>query len=289
MIVPIFNESENIKKFLSKILEVQSSNEFFVQIIFIVDPCTDDTIETIKSEMLQYKDKLEILAIITNKRYGQAYCIKKGFQYSTSDCVVVIDVDLQDPIELVPRMVSEWRLGNKVILARRNNKEKSLYFVLTQIFYLLLIVFGRVTIPRNVGDFRLLDKSIVDCLKLNNYYFPFLRGETAELNVKSKVIDFDRKPRFHGETKYQGFNSRFKVALNALIDFTYFFEFIIIILVFTAIKFIFEQQMYLLSIKSQVIIITLTFFSLMILKINRKLYNLKLNNNVIVDRIIKLL
>ncbi len=249
ILVPIYNESRNIDLFLERVATLKLSHERKINIYFVADPCTDDSIEMINLARSKYADYFQVNLIETNRRIGQAACIQLGFNYTKSECVLVIDVDLQDPIELIPEMINEWGKGYKVVLAKRVNNEKNLYFYLSSIFYVILNLTSWSRIPTHVGDFRLLDKEAIKLIQVDGSREPFLRGQTAELKMSTKILKFKRNSRLNGESKYSSVKQRIVVALQALFTYSIFFEIIVLMasimsLIFVILSITTQDQQY---------------------------------------------
>lgn len=238
ILVPIYNESGNIDVFLEEIAKLKLYQDHKINIYFVLDPCTDDSIERINLAKSIYRDYFRINTIETSRRIGQAACIQLGFKYTKSDCVIVIDVDLQDPVELIPKMINEWVKGYKIVLAKRVSNEKNLYFYYSSIFYLILYLTSWSRIPMHVGDFRLLDKEAIDLIKADNLRKPFLRGQTAELKLSEQILNFKRNYRFNGESKYSGTKQRMRVALQALFSYSVFYEALVLVTTFVSLVFV---------------------------------------------------
>ena len=199
LIVPIWNEEENILPFLSAVKE--NLNDELYEIIFVADPCTDRTIEVVKKEARNSK---LIKLILMSRRFGQPMAILAGLKKCTGDCAIVIDVDLQNPPNLLPKMIKLWREGNSVVLPRLRKRygESPLRSFVARCAYKIIDRFSEIKMPRNVSDFRLLDRKVIDQVNSMKERHGFLRGMVAYAGFKTTYITFDRQPRFSGETKH---------------------------------------------------------------------------------------
>ena len=199
LVVPVWNEQENIIPFLSEI-ENHIGNENY-EVIFVADPCTDRTIEIIKS---QAKQQGFIKLILMSRRFGQPMAILAGLKKCSGDCAIVIDVDLQNPPSLLPKMLKLWREGNDVILPKLRKRlgESPIRSLVARIAYKTIDRFSEIKMPRNVSDFRLIDRKVINQVNLMNERHGFLRGMVAYAGFKTIDINFDRQPRLTGQTKY---------------------------------------------------------------------------------------
>ncbi len=229
LIIPIFEEEKSIKIFVDQLIDLDINKNFKVCLTFVMDPGNDSSEDLLAQISLDTKNIIQIKTVLMKSRIGQANCIFVGLSLSKADAVIIIDVDLQDPIELIPFLIEKWKEGFDVILPRRRNNKFNFYLIPSQIFYFLINVFSLNQIPRNVGDFRLIDKKVVQSIVNNKPAKPFLRGDTKYRKYKSFIFDFKRKKREVGETRYANNFMRFKVALNALINYSFFFQFTLLL------------------------------------------------------------
>ena len=199
LIVPIWNEEKNILPFLNAVKE-NLGGEIY-EIIFVADPCTDKTIDVVKSESRSSKF---IKLILMSRRFGQPMAILAGLNKCLGDCAIVIDVDLQNPPTLLPLMLKYWREGNDVVLPRLRKRlgESPIRSFVARCAYKIIDQFSEIKMPRNVSDFRLLDRRVIDQVNLMGERHGFLRGMVAYAGFKTKYISFDRQPRFSGVTKH---------------------------------------------------------------------------------------
>ena len=202
LVVPVFNESESLKIFLEKIYEaLKKINKLRFEIIFINDGSNDETLE----KLLHFKKDLkEIVVIDLSRNFGKEAALTAGLDMCKGNIVIPIDVDLQDPPELISKMVDSWRDGYEVVLARRiSRKSDSLLKRKTaKWFYSTIGKISDVAIPENVGDFRLMDRKVVDALKLLPENGRFMKGLFAWIGFRTTLIDFERIDRSEGITKF---------------------------------------------------------------------------------------
>jgi dolichol-phosphate mannosyltransferase len=149
--------------------------------------------------------------------------VTAGLDYAHGSAVVIIDSDLQDPPELIPELIEHWREGAEVVYAVRAEREGESWFKLwtASLFYRMIFKITDVKIPMDTGDFRLLDRKVVDVLKRMRERYRFLRGMSAWVGFKQVGVPYKRAARFAGSTKYP-FKKMFKLAMNAVTGFSYF-------------------------------------------------------------------
>ena len=219
LVVPVWNEQENIIPFLSEI-ENHIGNENY-EVIFVADPCTDRTIEIIKS---QAKQQGFIKLILMSRRFGQPMAILAGLKKCSGDCAIVIDVDLQNPPSLLPKMLKLWREGNDVILPKLRKRlgESPIRSFVARIAYKTIDRFSEIKMPRNVSDFRLIDRKVINQVNLMNERHGFLRGMVAYAGFKTIDINFDRQPRLTGQTKYNPILGSLRIGGNGVFAYSSF-------------------------------------------------------------------
>ena len=219
LIVPVWNEQENIIPFLSE-LENNIGNENY-EVIFVADPCTDRTIEIIKSRA---KQQIFIKLILMSRRFGQPMAILAGLKKCSGECAIVIDVDLQNPPSLLPKMLKLWREGNDVILPKLRKRlgESPIRSFVARIAYKTIDKFSEIKMPRNVSDFRLIDRKVINQVNLMNERHGFLRGMVAYAGFKTIDINFDRQPRFTGQTKYNPILGSLRIGGNGVFAYSSF-------------------------------------------------------------------
>ena len=219
VVVPVFNEEVNIEPFLERIIKVLNKITNDYEIIFSLDPSKDKTEEKILNLASQNKN---IKIIIFSRRFGQPAATIAGINNSTGDCCVVIDVDLQDPPELIEELYVKFLEGYEVVLAKRKKRkgETLLKKIIASFGYKLINFFSEIDMPIDTGDFRLISKKVVEQLKSMKEPHNFLRGMVAYIGFKQCEIVYDRDQRFRGDTKYNKYLGSIKIALNGLLGFS---------------------------------------------------------------------
>jgi glycosyltransferase involved in cell wall biosynthesis len=219
VVVPIWNDVENVEPFVDLISQQIKLKTKKFEIIFCVDPSNDGT-EKVIANICRVNKKVK--AIFFASRAGQPASTLAGLQHAKGRAVIVLDVDLQDPIELIPKMIDEWRLGNLLVLPRRVSRsgEPITKKITAALGYYFLSRFGSAPIPKNTGDFRLMDHSIVTRVLSLREAHVFLRGLVALVDQNPKYIDFIRPPRKIGATKYNKWFGGIKSGLNGIVSFS---------------------------------------------------------------------
>ena len=219
VVIPILNEAENIDNFIEKVVPIIERITNIYELIFVLDPCTDDSEEIIQKNI---KKNENIKLIKFSRRFGQPAALLAGIKNSSLENIVLIDVDLQDPPELIEKMYELRKQGYDTILAKRKSKkgENFVRKVISDIGYRLISKLSDTKIPKNVGEFRLISKKIKNQIqKLEEKDF-FLRGINSFIGFKYKVIEFDREKRLKGETKYNKYTGSLKIGLNGIFSFS---------------------------------------------------------------------
>jgi len=206
IIIPILNELETIKIFYNRLKIVIESikNHNFI-ICFIDDGSSDESSEVI-NKIIRTDNRVKL--IILTRNFGKEAALTAGLDHVKADAFIPIDVDLQDPPELIKEMISIWSTGVSLVLARRKNRMEDTIFkrFSANIFYYIYNKFSSIPIPRNVGDFRLMDKSVVDSVRLLPEKERFMKGIFAWVGYDFHIIDYERPKRSSGKTKFEAFH-----------------------------------------------------------------------------------
>ena len=220
VVVPVFREAGNVRPFLSRLREVLASAGIEkYEVIFSIDPAEDETFSIVCSES---KSDNRIRAISFSRRIGQPLATLAGLDYSRGQQVIVMDVDLQDPPELIPQMIEKWQEGYAVVYAKRRSREGETLTkrLITKVGYAVISRFGEVPIPRDTGDFRLMDRRVVDELKKFPETHGFLRGLVALVGFNQTAIEFDRPPRQSGSGSYNRYLGSLKIGFDGIVGFS---------------------------------------------------------------------
>ena len=220
IVAPIYNEIDNLPELYRRVKEVMDSTGEEWELILVDDGCTDGSTEKIRE--LAKADK-HIRPIIFARNFGHQIAITAGWDYARGDAVVIIDADLQDPPEVILDLAAKWKEGYEVVYAVRAEREGESWFKLwtASLFYRLIYRITDVKIPLDTGDFRLMDRKVVDVMKTMRERHRFPRGMSAWVGFKQIGVEYKRAARFAGETKYP-LKKMLKLALNAITGFSYF-------------------------------------------------------------------
>lgn len=219
IIAPIFNELENLPILYERISEVMQKSESDWELLLIDDGSTDGSTDFIRE--LSKKDQ-RVKPVIFARNFGHQIAVTAGLDYSKGDAVVIIDSDLQDPPEVILDLLDKWREGYEVVYAVRAEREGETFFkkFTASVFYRLIFRITDVKIPLDTGDFRLMDRKVVNVMNAMREHHRFLRGMSAWVGFKQVGVTYKRAARLSGETKYP-FKKMLKLALTAITGFSY--------------------------------------------------------------------
>ena len=219
VVIPMYYEEEVAQECYNRMSTVLKGIEGYeYEIVFVNDGSKDKTLEIL--EGIAEKDKnVKVLSFARN--FGHQCAVTAGLQYVTGDAIVIIDADLQDPPELIPDMLKLWEDGNEVIYGKRKTREgESKFKLLTaKMFYKTLNALSDVEIPKDTGDFRLVDRQVVDVINSLPEHNKFLRGLFSWVGFEQKAFEYERKERFAGKTKYP-LKKMLKLASDGIISFS---------------------------------------------------------------------
>jgi polyisoprenyl-phosphate glycosyltransferase len=222
VIVPCYNEQEVIKLThprLKAVLEkISQDSHMRYEIIYIDDGSRDQTVALLNDIS---KDDDTIKLITLSRNFGHQAAVTAGLDHANSDCAVIIDADLQDPPELIADMVARWREGFDVVYGQRTDREgESRFKVATaRAFYRGLNALSDVDIPLDVGDFRLIDRCVIDAIAKMPERDRFLRGMIAWVGFRQVALPYARAPRAAGESKYP-LVKMIRFALDGILSFS---------------------------------------------------------------------
>ncbi len=216
IVVPVYNEEQNINPLIKRLIPVLKNYQY--EIIFVDDGSSDKTPEIIKQQSIKNKS-IKLISFLRN--FGHQMALMAGYENTQGDCVITIDADLQDPPEIIPEMISKWQGGVKIVYAKRNERQgENLFKKLTAtVFYQLINFLSDTVIPQEVGDFRLLDKQVVNFLNNLQEKPSFLRGLVSWGGFSTEFVYFKRDKRFAGQTHY-GFFKMLNFALEGITSFS---------------------------------------------------------------------
>ena len=220
VIAPIFNEAESMPELYRRVSAVMDATGEPWELILIDDGSADQS--TVMIQELAQKDE-RVRPVIFARNFGHQIAVTAGLDYSRGDAVVIIDSDLQDPPEVIPNLIAKWREGYEVVYAVRAEREGESWFKIwtASLFYRIIFKITDVKIPLDTGDFRLMDRKVVNVMKRMRERDRFLRGMSAWVGFKQVGVPYKRAARFAGSTKYP-FKKMFRLAMNAITGFSYF-------------------------------------------------------------------
>ncbi len=220
IIAPIFNELENIPELYRRVSGVMDSTGETWELVLVDDGSTDGSTDKIQ-ELARYDERVR--PVIFARNFGHQIAITAGWDHARGDAIVIIDADLQDPPEVILELAKKWKEGYEVVYAVRAEREGESWFkkFTAAAFYRLIYSITDVKMPLDAGDFRLMDRKVVDVLKTMRERHRFPRGMSAWVGFKQVGVEYKRAARVAGVTKYP-FRKMLKLALNAITGFSYF-------------------------------------------------------------------
>ncbi len=220
IIAPIYNEVENIPVLYDRVSEVMEQTGEPWEFVMVDDGSSDGSTAAILD--LESRDE-KIKPVIFARNFGHQIAVTAGLDYSRGDAVIIIDADLQDPPEVILDLIQKWKEGYEVVYAVRSKREGESWFKLftAAAFYRLIQLVTDVNIPMNTGDFRLLDRKVVQVLNQMREKHRFLRGMSVWVGFKQTGVEYERKERYAGETKYP-LKKMIRFASDAITGFSYF-------------------------------------------------------------------
>ena len=220
LVVPVFNEEDTIPIFYKTVREFDELKEHEVEIVFINDGSKDSTEAIINA--LALSDSM-VKALSFTRNFGKEPALFAGLDNATGDAVIPIDVDLQDPIEVIPHLIAKWQAGADMVLAKRTDRSTDgrLKRKSAEMFYKLHNKISNPKIEENVGDFRLMSREIVENIKLMPERNLFMKGILSWVGGKVDVVEYARAERVAGSTKFNGWKL-WNLALEGITSFSTF-------------------------------------------------------------------
>jgi dolichol-phosphate mannosyltransferase len=218
VVVPIYREENNVRPLAERLARLFSRLNLQWELVFALDPSPDRTYEEILGLV---NEQYPVRCLTFSRRIGKPLSLIAGLDHARGDACVVIDADLQDPPEVIEEMVKKWREGFDVVIAQRVSRkgERYLYLKAAQTFYRLLELVSDVSVPRDTGDFRLMDARVVEHLRQFRERHGFLRGLTAAVGFRTTTIPYDRDPRLTGKTQIS-LRGAVNIALDGIVPFS---------------------------------------------------------------------
>ena len=219
IIVPVFNEQDVIPMFKKRIQAVMQSCDVQWRVIFVDDGSSDDSLAVIKSI---HESNSQFGYLSLSRNFGKEYAVTAGLDHASADAAVVIDVDLQDPPELIPDMVAEWHAGFDVVYATRKARhgESMAKKTTANMFYRIINSMSKIDIPKDTGDYRLMSRRAYLAVNKLRERNRFMKGLFAWVGYKQKQLYFEREPRAAGESKWN-YSKLWRFALDGITSFSY--------------------------------------------------------------------
>ena len=217
-VIPAFNEARNLSKLLADILATLTGLSERVELIVVDDGSRDDTASVMQSVCRQHP---QVVYLKLSRNFGKEPALTAGIEAAQGDVVVLMDGDGQHPVSLVPDMLAKWREGSDVVYAIRSTRhdQSNLQITLTGWFYKLVNLGNRVKIPANAGDFRLMDRQVVEALKRLTERNRFMKGLYAWVGFNSTAIDYEPLPRTEGSSRF-GLRGSLSLAFTGILAFS---------------------------------------------------------------------
>ena len=219
VVIPMYYEEEVANECYNKVSSILKKLENYdYEIIFVNDGSKDKTLEILE-DVAKKDEKTKVISFSRN--FGHQAAVTAGLKEVTGDVIVIIDADLQDPPELIPDMLKLWEQGNEVIYGKRKTRKGESHFKLltAKMFYKTLNALSDVEIPKDTGDFRLVDRKVVDVVNSLPEHNKFLRGLFSWVGFKQIPYEYERQERFAGKTKYP-LKKMLKLASDGIISFS---------------------------------------------------------------------
>ena len=219
ILIPAYNEQEVLPQLFKRLDDLAKKNSNYTwEFLFVNDGSTDKTLEIIKK---QAKSDEHISYLDLSRNFGKEVAMIAGIDHVDSDALVIIDADLQDPPELIPKMIKYWEDGYDDVFARRRSREGETWLKkkTSAWFYKLLASISNIPIQRDTGDFRLLDRCCIEALQKLRESQRYTKGMFDWIGFKKKEVLYDRDPRAAGNTKWN-YPKLFNLAIEGITSFT---------------------------------------------------------------------
>ena len=220
VVIPVFNEEDSLPELFKRLSSLNDSrpDDYQFEFLLVNDGSSDDSLNLILNQVEKHSS-FKVLSFSRN--FGHQAALLAGITYAKGDAVVAMDADLQDPPEIIHELIAQWESGSDVVYAERRQRNGESIFkkASAAMFYGLIDWLSETDLPRNVGDFRLMDRRIVNLLIDLPEKSLYLRGLVAWVGFKQTSVLYDRDSRYAGETKYS-LNKMVNLATDALISFS---------------------------------------------------------------------
>ena len=220
IVAPIYNEQESLPVLYQRVSDVMDTTGEPWELVLVDDGSHDASAEIIRS--LAEQDE-RIRPVILARNFGHQIAVTAGLDFTRGNAVVIIDADLQDPPEVILKLIEKWREGYEVVYAVRETREGETFFKLwtARMFYRVINRSTSMKIPVDTGDFRLMDRKVIDVLNQMREHHRFLRGMSVWVGFKQIGVKYQRAARYAGQTHYP-LKKMVKLAITAITGFSFF-------------------------------------------------------------------
>jgi polyisoprenyl-phosphate glycosyltransferase len=218
VVAPVFNEIETLPHFYRRVIEVMEGVAEPFELVLINDGSMDGSFLAMQE---LHRSDPRVRVINFSRNFGHQIAISAGLDYARGEAVIIIDADLQDPPEVIPELIARWKDGAEVVYAQRSKRRGETRFKLltAAAFYRLITRMTSINIPSDTGDFRLLDRRVVDTLVKMREHHRFMRGLSAWVGFRQEAVLYERHERFAGTTKYP-LRKMIRFSLDAVTSFS---------------------------------------------------------------------
>ena len=201
LVIPVFNEQEVLKDSFARMDAAMQSTGYAYEIIYVNDGSRDGTLKQLRELAADHK---QVKVLSFSRNFGHQLAVTCGMDAAKGDALIIIDVDLQDPPELIPQMVKMWEDGADIVYGKRLKRKGETLFkkITASMYYRLLSWMSAYPIPLDTGDFRLIGRNVADLFLQMREHNRFLRGMSAWMGFNAVPIEYERQERFAGQTKY---------------------------------------------------------------------------------------
>lgn len=220
VVAPVFNEEGNLEQFYERLSAVMNGTGESWELVLVNDGSRDRSYEIMQA--LADRDP-HVRYVHFARNFGHQVAVTAGIDYATGHAVILIDSDLQDPPEVIPDLIAEWKAGNDVVYAVRAQRQGESWFklVTAKLFYRTVYRITDIKIPVDTGDFRLMDERVADVLRHMREHNRFIRGMTSWVGFKQTGVEYVRQPRHAGQTNYP-LRKMLGFAMDAVTSFSFF-------------------------------------------------------------------
>jgi dolichol-phosphate mannosyltransferase len=218
IVAPVWNEIDSLPEFIKRVSKAMGKRQW--ELLIVDDGSTDGSDKVLEEAAKQDK---RIKPLLFARNFGHQTAVTAGMDHANGDAVIIIDADLQDPPEVIPELIAKWEEGNEVVYAVREERKGESFFkrITAKFFYRLINRITAIDIPLDTGDFRLMDRRVVEVLNSMREHHRFLRGMSAWVGFQQVGVPYERAARFAGETHYT-VSKMIRLAVTAITGFSFF-------------------------------------------------------------------